>query len=71
MEDTFEQFKSHNESKNIFKAARTPAVFFALAVLCYVLSGIFGLFGAYTIANVFNLVMGIALLTLGLWAYIR
>ncbi|GJQ66246.1 putative GTPase [Trypoxylus dichotomus] len=71
LEETFEQFKSHNESKNIFKAARTPAVFFALAVLCYVLSGVFGLFGAYPIANTFNIIMGIALLTLGLWAYIR
>lgn len=71
LEETFEQFKSHNESKNIFKAARTPAVFFALAVLCYILSGTFGLFGAYTIANTFNIVMGISLLTLGLWAYIR
>ncbi|KAI4468389.1 guanylate binding protein [Holotrichia oblita] len=71
LEETFEQFKSHNESKNIFKAARTPAVFFALAVLCYILSGVFGLFGAYTIANTFNIVMGISLLTLGLWAYIR
>ncbi|KAK9739645.1 Guanylate-binding protein, C-terminal domain [Popillia japonica] len=71
LEETFEQFKSHNESKNIFKAARTPAVFFALAVLCYILSGVFGLFGAYTIANTFNIIMGISLLTLGLWAYIR
>lgn len=65
------QFKSHNESKNIFKAARTPAVFFALAVICYVASGIAGLIGAYTIANGFNIAMGISLLTLATWAYIR
>nr|XP_022911777.1 atlastin [Onthophagus taurus] len=71
LEDTFEQFKAHNESKNIFKAARTPAVFFAVAVICYILSGVFGLFGAYTIANLFNLIMGLSLLTLALWAYIR
>lgn len=71
LEDTFTQFKSHNESKNIFKAARTPAVFFALAVICYIASGITGLIGAYTIANAFNIAMGISLLTLATWAYIR
>lgn len=71
MEETFTQFTAHNESKNIFKAARTPAVFFALAVIFYVLSGIFGLFGAYAIANTLNLLMGISLLVLAVWAYIR
>ncbi|EZA62001.1 hypothetical protein DMN91_003442 [Ooceraea biroi] len=71
MDDSFLQFKAHNESKNIFKAARTPAVFFAIAVTMYILSGIFGLVGLYTLANVCNLIMGIGLLTLVLWAYIR
>lgn len=71
MEETYNQFKSHNESKNIFKAARTPAVFFALAVVFYIASGLAGLFGAYSIANAFNLAMGISFLTLATWAYIR
>lgn len=71
LEEAFGNFKSHNESKNIFKAARTPAVFFGIAVIMYMLSGIFGLFGIYTLANSSNLLMGIALLTLALWAYIR
>lgn len=71
LEDTFGTFRAHNESKNIFKAARSPAVFFAISVIMYILSGIFGLFGLYTFANFCNLVMGIALLTLTLWAYIR
>ncbi|XP_011170692.1 atlastin isoform X1 [Solenopsis invicta] len=71
MDESFSQFKAHNESKNIFKAARTPAVFFAIAVTMYVLSGIFGLVGLYTLANICNLIMGIGLLTLVLWAYIR
>lgn len=71
LEDSYVTYKAHNESKNIFKAARTPAVYFASAVICYVLSGIFGLVGLYTFANFCNLVMGVALLTLALWAYIR
>ncbi|KAF6217026.1 hypothetical protein GE061_001379 [Apolygus lucorum] len=71
MDDLYLQFKLHNESKNIFKAARTPAVFFAIAVTFYVLSGIFGLFGLYTLANLCNLIMGIALITLITWSYVR
>lgn len=71
LEETYNSFKSHNESKNIFKAARTPAVYFAIAVIMYILSGIFGLVGLYTFANFCNLIMGVSLLTLALWAYIR
>lgn len=71
LDEVFGNFKSHNESKNIFKAARTPAVYFAIVVLAYTLSGIFGLLALYTFANFANLIMGIALLTLALWAYIR
>lgn len=71
LDDEFFKFKAHNESKNIFKAARTPAVFFAIAIVMYVLSGVFGLFGLYTFANFSNMIMGFALLTLTIWAYIR
>ncbi|XP_045530273.1 atlastin isoform X2 [Pieris brassicae] len=71
LEDQFQQFRAHNESKNIFKAARTPSVFFAIALTFYVLSGVLGLVGLYPLANLCNLCMGMALLTLVLWAYIR
>ncbi|KAF4527359.1 hypothetical protein B566_EDAN001138 [Ephemera danica] len=71
IEESYIQFKAHNESKNIFKAARTPAVFFVIAVTFYIFSGIFGLVGLYALANICNLVMGISLLTLGVWAYVR
>ena len=71
LEETYLNFKAHNESKNIFKAARTPAVYFAIAITMYICSGIFGLVGLYTFANFSNLIMGIALLTLATWAYIR
>lgn len=71
LEEQFTSFRAHNESKNIFKAARTPAVFFAIAMCMYILSGIFGLFGMYTFANFSNLLMGISLITLTAWAYIR
>lgn len=71
LEEQFGSFKSHNESKNIFKAARTPAVFFSIAMAMYVLSGLFGLFGLYVFANFCNLLMGVALILLSIWAYIR
>ncbi|XP_047537117.1 atlastin isoform X1 [Vanessa atalanta] len=71
LDDQFQQFRAHNESKNIFKAARTPSVLFAVALVFYVLSGVLGLVGLYPLANLCNLTMGVALLTLALWAYIR
>ncbi|XP_026743061.1 atlastin-like isoform X2 [Trichoplusia ni] len=71
LDEQFVQFRAQNESKNIFKAARTPSVFCALALLFYVLSGLAGLLALYPVANLCNLAMGLALLTLVLWAYIR
>lgn len=71
LEESFVSFKASNENKNIFKAARTPAVFAAIAITFYVLSGIFGLVGLYTFANFANLVIGFSLLTLAMWAYVR
>jgi len=71
LEEQYNSFKAQNESKNIFKAARTPAVYLTVAIFFYILSGVFGLFGIYAFANFSNLLMGIALLTLTLWAYIR
>ncbi|CAG7730627.1 unnamed protein product [Allacma fusca] len=71
MEDLFSNFRSHNEGKNIMKSARTPAVLFIVAAICYVLSGIFGILGMYSFANMFNLIMGVKLLLLAMWAYVR
>lgn len=71
IEESFGNFQSHNENKNIFKAARTPAVFLVVAIIFYILSGIFGLVGLYTFANFANLLIGLSLMTLVLWAYVR
>jgi atlastin len=69
--ELYQNYIKHNESKNIFAAARTPAVLFAIMVVCYMVSGLFGVIGLETIANFFNLIMGIALLLLSTWAYVR
>lgn len=71
IDEAFVNFEKHNEGKNIFKAFRTPAVLFTLVIFMYLLSGIFGFLGLYSFANMFNLKMGIALLTLCVWAYVR
>ncbi|KAG8228439.1 hypothetical protein J437_LFUL003916 [Ladona fulva] len=71
IDDAYNAFKAHNESKNIFKAARTPAVFLVIALVAYVLSGIFGLIGIYSLANLCNMVVLVSFTTLGVWAYIR
>ncbi len=69
--ELYENFCKHNESKNIFAAARTPAVFFALLVVCYVLAGVLGILGLETLANVINLVMGLCVVMLATWVYVR
>jgi atlastin len=71
MEDLYSNFRSHNEGKNIMKSARTPGVLFVIAAICYVLSGIFGIMGMYSFANMFNLIMGVMLILLAMWAYVR
>lgn len=71
VDEQYDNLREHNESKNVFKAARTPTVFIGIAIVMYILSGVFGLFGMYTFANFANLCMGLALLTLATWGYIR
>ncbi|XP_013786327.1 atlastin-2-like isoform X1 [Limulus polyphemus] len=71
IQEAFECFQKHNESKNIFAAARTPATLFAVVLIMYFFSAIFGILGVYSMANLSNLLMGIALVMLCTWAYIR
>ena len=69
--EVYESLIKHNESKNIFAAARSPAVLFSIMVAAYVLSGILGILGLETLGNVMNLVLGVALVALVTWSYIR
>ncbi|XP_066908502.1 atlastin isoform X2 [Halyomorpha halys] len=71
LEELYSQFKEHNMSKNIFKAARPPSVLFTVMICSYILSGILGFIGLYNLANFFNFTMGLSLLSLLLWIYVR
>ncbi|XP_022692481.1 atlastin-like [Varroa jacobsoni] len=71
LDEMFANFQKHNESKNIFQAARTPACLFSVVIFFYISSGIFALFGIYPLANICNLFMGLVLLALVGWIYIQ
>ncbi|KAF6721470.1 Atlastin-2 [Oryzias melastigma] len=71
LDETYSSFTKHNDGKNIFYAARTPATLFAVMFVTYVLSGVTGFIGLGTIASLANLVMGVALLSLCAWAYVK
>ncbi|XP_015905795.1 atlastin-1 [Parasteatoda tepidariorum] len=64
-------YKKHNDGKNIFASAKTPATLFTLDIIIYFSAGIFSLIGMTAIAHFCNLIMGVILLTLCLWTYIR
>ncbi|XP_073996880.1 atlastin-like [Rhodnius prolixus] len=71
IEQMYLHFKSHNESKNIFKAARTPAVFMTLAIVTYVLSNFMALISFNTLASFCSLITTLAIITLLTWFYTR
>ena len=71
IEEMYENFKKHNESKNIFAAARTPAVCLVLLLVGYVISGIFNMLGLEFFATIANLCVGLSLLALCTWLYVR
>ncbi len=71
LDEVYTNFVKHNESKNIFYAARTPATLFAVMFVTYMISTLTGFIGLSVIAALANLVMGVSLLSLCAWAYVR
>ncbi|MFT7806126.1 atlastin-2-like isoform X9 [Arapaima gigas] len=71
LDEAFATFAKHNDSKNIFYAARTPATLFAVMFIMYVVSGVTGFIGLNSITSLCNLVMGVALVSLCTWAYVK
>ena len=71
IEESYENFVKLNDSKNIFNAARTPAVFFTLVVIAYFLSSVFATVGLLSFVRMFNLVIWAGLLAILLWSYVR
>ncbi|XP_023826166.1 atlastin-2 [Salvelinus sp. IW2-2015] len=71
LDEAYSNFHKHNEGKNIFYAARTPATLFVVMFTTYIVSGLTGFIGMNIIAVLANLVMGVALMTLCMWAYVK
>lgn len=71
LDEVYANFIKHNESKNIFYAARTPATLFAVMFVAYIVSTVTGFIGLSVIAALANLAMGVSLMSLCAWAYVR
>lgn len=71
LDEAYASFSKHNDGKNIFYAARTPAALFALMFVMYVVSLVTGFVGIGSVAALCNLVMGAALAALCVWAYVK
>ncbi|XP_071395512.1 atlastin-3 [Centroberyx affinis] len=69
--EMWQSFSKHNESKNVFSAFRTPAVLFVLVCLLYVLSGVLLFIGMSTVALACDCVLGVAMIAMVTWAFIR
>uniref|UniRef100_A0A671QGC5 Atlastin GTPase 2 n=1 Tax=Sinocyclocheilus anshuiensis TaxID=1608454 RepID=A0A671QGC5_9TELE len=71
IDEAYASFLKHNDGKNIFFAARTPATLFAVMFVMYVASVVTGFVGLSPAAALCNLLMGLALLSLCVWVYVR
>ncbi|XP_077085906.1 atlastin-2 isoform X1 [Siphateles boraxobius] len=71
LDDAYANFLKHNDGKNIFFAARTPATLFAVMFVMYVVSVVTGFMGINSVAVVCNVAMGVALVSLCIWAYVK
>ncbi|XP_070835507.1 atlastin-2-like isoform X1 [Chaetodon trifascialis] len=71
LDEAYANFSKHNDGKNIFYAARTPATLFAVMFIMYVVSLVTGFVGISSVATLCNLVMGVTLTALCVWAYVK
>lgn len=71
IKELYENFCKHNGSKNIFSTFRTPAVLFTGIVALYIASGLTGFIGLEVVAQLFNCIVGLLLIALLTWGYIR
>ena len=69
--DHYASVMKQNEAKNVFSAARTPAVICACAAAFYILSGVLGTLGLMSFANIANVVMLAFVVMLCVWVYTR
>lgn len=69
--EQFVYFAKANDSKNLFKSLRTPAVLVLLMVIDYFFQEMFQAFGLEGVAGIFTSIFFIATVSLGAWCYVR
>eukprot|EP00092_Neocalanus_flemingeri_P035139 GFUD01038241.1.p1 GENE.GFUD01038241.1~~GFUD01038241.1.p1 ORF type:complete len:544 (+),score=116.82 GFUD01038241.1:56-1687(+) len=71
IDESYNHYKAHNDSKNIFKAANTPITLFVMWSVLYIFSQVTSLLMLYPLANLANLLMwGLTFLG-ATWAYAK
>ncbi|XP_037531165.1 atlastin-3 [Nematolebias whitei] len=71
LEDMWLSYGKQNEAKNLFSAFRTPAVLFVLICFLYILSGLLFFIGLSTFAVVSDCTLGLVMVAMLTWAFIR
>lgn len=71
IDESYTNYKAHNDSKNIFKAANTPITLFVMWSVLYIFGQVSSLLMLYPLANLANLLMwGLTFLG-ATWAYAK
>ncbi|XP_062855869.1 atlastin-3 [Trichomycterus rosablanca] len=71
LNELWESYSKHNESKNLFSAFRTPAVLFVVVCLLYVLSAVSFFVGLVSISFACDCMLCLAMIAMLTWAFIR
>lgn len=71
LDEMWQSYQKHNESKNLFSAFRTPAVLFVLVCVLYILSGVFFFIGLSTFALVCDSALGLVMVAMIVWGFVR
>lgn len=70
-QEAYESFAKQNQSKNLFKSMRTPAVLVTFMIVNYFCQEILQLIGLDGLASIFSLFLTLIILALGTWVYSR
>lgn len=71
MDELFEAYMKHNDSKNIFAFSRTATSLIAIMILTYVSSGILEWFWLGSFSFILNFVFWSCFFLLGAWIYVK
>lgn len=71
IDESFENFVKLNDSKNIFNAARTPAVLMTVIIISYLFSSLFTSIGLSSFTRMCNMTVWMSIILMLVWFYIR